>query len=64
MHWRFAPNGADRHTQLCPRNFLAVHPRTGQPCPPCGAAIAYVGASRRITNCCRTCQPGGLIQGM
>lgn len=49
---------------LKPRDFLAVHMKTGQPCPRCGTAISLVGANQRITNFCRTCQPGGLIRGM
>jgi formamidopyrimidine-DNA glycosylase len=47
-----------------PRAFMAVHMRTGQPCPRCGTPISLVGANQRITNFCRTCQPGGLIKGM
>ncbi len=47
-----------------PRTFLNVHLRTGEPCPRCGGPIALVGANQRITNFCRTCQPGGLIKGM
>jgi formamidopyrimidine-DNA glycosylase len=47
-----------------PRDFLAVHMKTGQPCPRCGTPISLVGANQRITNFCRTCQPGGLIRGM
>ena len=46
------------------RDFMAVHMRTGQPCPRCGSPISLVGANERITNFCRTCQPGGLIKGM
>ncbi len=46
------------------RGFMAVHMRAGQPCPRCGTHISLVGANQRITNFCRTCQPGGLIQGM
>jgi formamidopyrimidine-DNA glycosylase len=49
---------------LEPRDFLAIHMKTGQPCPRCGAPIALVSANQRITNFCRACQPGGLIQGM
>ncbi|HET6845216.1 MAG TPA: DNA-formamidopyrimidine glycosylase family protein [Anaerolineales bacterium] len=49
---------------LKPRDFLAVHMKTGQPCPRCGTPISLVGANQRITNFCRTCQPGGLIKGM
>jgi formamidopyrimidine-DNA glycosylase len=47
-----------------PRDFLAVHMKTGEPCPRCGTPISVVGADQRITNFCRTCQPGGLIKGM
>jgi formamidopyrimidine-DNA glycosylase len=47
-----------------PRGFMAVHMRTGAPCPRCGTPISMIGANQRITNFCRTCQPGGLIKGM
>ncbi|HMN11683.1 MAG TPA: DNA-formamidopyrimidine glycosylase family protein [Bellilinea sp.] len=47
-----------------PREFMAVHMKTGEPCPRCGTTISLVGANQRITNFCRTCQPGGLIKGM
>jgi formamidopyrimidine-DNA glycosylase len=47
-----------------PRDFMSVHMQTGQPCPRCGTSISLVGANQRITNFCRTCQPGGLIKGM
>ncbi len=50
--------------QLKPRDFLAVHMKTGEPCPRCGTPVSLVGANQRITNFCRTCQPGGLIRGM
>ena len=49
---------------LKPRDFLAIHMKTGQPCPRCGTPISLVGANQRITNFCRTCQPGGLIKGI
>ena len=49
---------------LKPRDFLSVHMKTGEPCPRCGTPISLVGANQRITNFCRTCQPGGLIKGM
>lgn len=49
---------------LKPRDFLSVHMKTGGPCPRCGTPISLVGANQRITNFCRTCQPGGLIKGM
>jgi formamidopyrimidine-DNA glycosylase len=47
-----------------PRDFMAVHMKTGEACPRCGTPISLVGANQRITNFCRTCQPGGLIKGM
>jgi len=47
-----------------PRDFFNVHMKTGEPCPRCGTAISAVTANQRITNFCRTCQPGGLIRGM
>ncbi len=49
---------------LEPRKFLKVHLKSGEPCPRCGTPISLVGANQRITNFCRTCQPGGLIRGM
>ncbi len=49
---------------LKPRDFMAVHMKTGEPCPRCGTTISLVGANQRITNFCRSCQPGGLIRGM
>ncbi|MGH2607439.1 MAG: Fpg/Nei family DNA glycosylase, partial [Anaerolineales bacterium] len=54
--------GEDIH--LKPRDFFAVHMRAGQACPRCGTAISAVTANQRITNFCRTCQPGGLIRGV
>jgi len=45
-----------------PRSFMAVHMRADQPCPRCGTPISQVSANQRITNFCRTCQPGGLIR--
>jgi formamidopyrimidine-DNA glycosylase len=52
------------HIERKPRDFLAIHMKTGEPCPRCGTPISLVGANQRITNFCRTCQPGGLIKGM
>jgi formamidopyrimidine-DNA glycosylase len=49
---------------LKPRDFFAVHMRAEQPCPRCGTAISAITANQRITNFCRSCQPGGLIRGM
>ena len=47
-----------------PREFMAVHLKSGEPCPRCRTPISVVSANQRITNFCRTCQPGGLIKGM
>ena len=44
------------------RDFLQIHGKGGQPCPRCGSAISQVSANQRITNFCRTCQPGTLIR--
>ncbi len=49
---------------LKPRDFFHVHMKTGEPCPRCGTAISAITANQRVTNFCRTCQPGGLIRGM
>ena len=49
---------------LKPRDFMAVHMKTGEACPRCGYRISLIGANQRITNFCRNCQPGGLIKGM
>lgn len=49
---------------LKPRDFFNVHMKTGEPCPRCGTTISAITANQRITNFCRTCQPGGLIRGM
>jgi formamidopyrimidine-DNA glycosylase len=52
------------HIEREPRDFMAVHMKSGEPCPRCGTPISLVGANQRITNFCRTCQPGGLLKGM
>ncbi len=54
--------GEDIH--LKPRDFFAVHMRGGEICPRCNGNISEVTAGGKITNFCRTCQPGGLIRGM
>ena len=56
--------GMGEEIQREPRDFMAVHMKTGEPCPRCGTPISLVSANQRITNFCRTCQPGGLIKGM
>jgi formamidopyrimidine-DNA glycosylase len=45
------------------RDFLAVHGKTGRPCPRCGSTISEVTRERRSTNFCRTCQPGLMVGG-
>jgi len=57
-----AAMGEDIH--LKPRDFFAVHMRGGKLCPRCGARVSEITAGGRITNFCRTCQPGGLIRGL
>ena len=57
-----AAMGEDIH--LKPRDFFAVHMRGGQACPRCGTKVSEITAGGRITNFCRSCQPGGLIRGM
>jgi formamidopyrimidine-DNA glycosylase len=56
--------GMGENIELEPRDFMAVHMKTGAPCPRCGTAISVISANERITNFCRSCQPGGLIKGM
>ncbi len=57
-----AAMGQEIHRE--PRAFFKVHMKTGEPCPRCGTPISEISANQRITNFCRTCQPGGLIKGM
>ena len=45
------------------RDFLSVHGKGGSPCPRCGTAISEITARGRLTNFCRTCQPGRMIGG-
>jgi formamidopyrimidine-DNA glycosylase len=52
--------GTEIHREV--RDFLAVHGKGGEPCPVCGGSIAEIKARGRVTNFCRTCQPGGLIR--
>jgi len=49
------------HIHLKFRDFLAVHGRGGSPCPRCGTPISEVSARNRLTNFCRSCQPGIMI---
>jgi formamidopyrimidine-DNA glycosylase len=43
------------------RDFLAVHGKSGSPCPRCGTPISEVRARGRLSNFCRHCQPGIMI---
>jgi formamidopyrimidine-DNA glycosylase len=52
--------GTDIHREV--RDFLAVHGKGGTPCPVCGDTISEIKAHQRLTNFCRTCQPGGTIR--
>jgi formamidopyrimidine-DNA glycosylase len=45
------------------RDFLLVHGKGGSPCPRCGTIISEIRARNRLTNFCRTCQPGRMIKG-
>ncbi len=45
------------------RDFLKVHGQGGSPCPRCGTTISEIRARNRLTNFCRTCQPGSMIGG-
>ena len=45
------------------RDFLQVHGKGGSPCPRCGTIISEIRARNRLTNFCRTCQPGKMIGG-
>ncbi len=52
--------GTDTHREV--RDFLAVHGQGGHPCPACGTTISEIKIQGRLTNFCRACQPGGLMQ--
>lgn len=52
--------GSDIHREI--RDFLCVHGRGSEPCPVCGGRISEIRAHGRLTNFCRSCQPGGLIR--
>jgi formamidopyrimidine-DNA glycosylase len=51
--------GTNIHREI--RDFLIVHGQGGEPCPVCGGTISEIKARGRLTNFCRTCQPGGLV---
>jgi len=44
------------------RDFLAVHNKAGELCPRCGHPISEIRVANRVTNFCRSCQPGTLIR--
>ena len=44
------------------RRFLAVHGKSGRPCPDCGTKISSVKSRQRDTNFCRKCQPGNMFE--
>jgi formamidopyrimidine-DNA glycosylase len=52
--------GTEIHHEV--RDFLAVHGKGDEPCPVCGGIVSEIKTHGRLTNFCRTCQPGGLIQ--
>ena len=52
--------GVDIHLKV--RDFLQVHGKGGSPCPRCGGNITTIGANQRLTNYCRSCQPGMLLR--
>lgn len=43
------------------RRGMAVHGRTGEPCPACGGTIAFVSFQERETNYCPACQNEGRL---
>jgi formamidopyrimidine-DNA glycosylase len=43
------------------KDHLAVHGRTGQPCPVCGDTIRQVSLATRSFQYCPTCQTGGRV---
>jgi formamidopyrimidine-DNA glycosylase len=51
--------GTEIHLEV--RDFLAIHGKGGEPCPVCGTTISEIKARKRLTNFCRSCQPGGLL---
>ena len=53
--------GDDVEVEL--RDFLEVHGKGGTPCPRCSTTISEIRARNRLTNFCRTCQPGSMIGG-
>jgi formamidopyrimidine-DNA glycosylase len=43
------------------KSHMAVHGRTGEPCPVCGDTIRQVSLSTRSFQYCPTCQTGGRV---
>ena len=52
--------GEETHVKI--RDFLAIHGRSGSPCPRCDGPVTTIGSNRRLTNYCRRCQPGLLLR--
>ena len=52
--------GDNIHVKI--RDFLQVHGKVGEPCPACGGSISQLNANQRLTNFCRSCQPGMLLR--
>jgi formamidopyrimidine-DNA glycosylase len=43
------------------KEHLAVHGRTGEPCPVCGDTIRQVSLATRSFQYCPSCQTGGRV---
>ncbi|MGB3905359.1 MAG: DNA-formamidopyrimidine glycosylase family protein [Anaerolineae bacterium] len=43
------------------RDFLQVHGKGGTSCPRCSTSISEIKARNRLTNFCRSCQPGRMV---
>lgn len=56
--------GMGEQIHLKPRDFFAVHMQKDEACPRCGTRVSAITAQGRVTNFCRSCQPGGLFRGM
>ena len=54
-----APGASPRPTSRAKKSHLAVHGRTGQPCPVCGDTVREVSFADSSLQYCPTCQTGG-----